>query len=614
MARHSTPVWVCAALALGGLGASLPTLAAAGPATGMDSVQGLDIDTHDAGNLRTLVTNWGQIGSRPGTQSLGASEPSLEWPSGSGVEYLWAAGLWIGALANVEPHVTTTAFALEMRPGPLDIDRIYGSSENAPGGRRAPSPQADDDRDGLVDEDRLNGHDDDGDGQVDEDFRAVSDQMFCGEFNDTDAAIQGHVPLGVHVEQGTFVWSDPRIDDVLGVEYRVTNQGGQRLDRIFFGMFADCDVGRRTNESASGDDRAGFWEGFVHTDLGGPPRTVKVSIGYMFDADSDGGDADGYVGLIFLGAVRPGAEHVPAARLRNFRMFSSSASFASGGDPVNDSQRLQVLDGSGPAPLPAPDPQTGLRPALLAPRADDWRMLLSAGAVDYLDPGDAVRIAFAFVLGEGFDALVENAARAVMLYENDWRTEDPVPVALRDFVASTAGGQVRLAWQLSPQALEAARQVRVQRAPAAAGPFTDRAALAPAASMAWVDGQPDPEQSAWYRVEIDLRDHSVWSSPALYVAAGTPEQTGLEPLIVRADGGIEIRYRIAAPGPMDLAVFDVRGRRLASLVRGHGVPGSYVRIWDATDPRGGLVARSVYFVRLETGGVSTTRKLVRNRG
>ncbi len=49
--------------------------------------------------------------------------------------------------------------------------------EGAPGGHRGFSRMADDDGDGRIDEDRLDGVDNDGDGKVDEDFAAVGDAM-----------------------------------------------------------------------------------------------------------------------------------------------------------------------------------------------------------------------------------------------------------------------------------------------------------------------------------------------------------------------------------------------------------------------------------------------------
>ena len=52
---------------------------------------------HNVGELHMNVTNFGLFGSFPGS-NLGMSEqPSAQWPAGSGVEYLYASGLWVGA-------------------------------------------------------------------------------------------------------------------------------------------------------------------------------------------------------------------------------------------------------------------------------------------------------------------------------------------------------------------------------------------------------------------------------------------------------------------------------------------------------------------------------------
>ncbi|MBE0566229.1 MAG: T9SS type A sorting domain-containing protein [Krumholzibacteria bacterium] len=53
------------------------------------------------------------------------------------------------------------------------------AAEGCPGGLRGFSARADDDGDGLVDEDPLDGIDNDGDGLVDEDFAAISDAMIA---------------------------------------------------------------------------------------------------------------------------------------------------------------------------------------------------------------------------------------------------------------------------------------------------------------------------------------------------------------------------------------------------------------------------------------------------
>jgi hypothetical protein len=68
---------------------------------------------------------------------------------------LWSAGLWLGAIKNGERRVTTGQYQVEFRPGRTELDRIYRTRELAPGGAREPAPNADDDRDGKIDEDWL---------------------------------------------------------------------------------------------------------------------------------------------------------------------------------------------------------------------------------------------------------------------------------------------------------------------------------------------------------------------------------------------------------------------------------------------------------------------------
>ena len=47
----------------------------------------------NAGELQVNITNFGLIGSMPQTNTSWSDAPSAQWPAGSGVEYLWGAGL-----------------------------------------------------------------------------------------------------------------------------------------------------------------------------------------------------------------------------------------------------------------------------------------------------------------------------------------------------------------------------------------------------------------------------------------------------------------------------------------------------------------------------------------
>lgn len=86
--------------------------------------------------------------------------------------------------------------------------------EGIPGGQRGFSAQADDDGDGLVDEDQQDGLDNDGDGLVDEDFSAISDAM-----------------TAVHVEQGSgwaqlefMHWAGTRLQNALFLNFSAAHE------------------------------------------------------------------------------------------------------------------------------------------------------------------------------------------------------------------------------------------------------------------------------------------------------------------------------------------------------------------------------------------------------
>jgi uncharacterized repeat protein (TIGR01451 family) len=74
---------------------------------------------------------------------------------------------------------------------------------------------------------------------------------------------------------------------------------------------------------------------------------------------------------------------------------------------------------------------------------------------------------------------------------------------------------------------------------------------------------------------------------------------------------VTIRFDLPVAGHADLAVFDVTGRRVRTVIRGRLDAGRYAPIWDGRDEHGSRVAAGVYFVRLRAGDFTATRKSVR---
>jgi hypothetical protein len=71
-----------------------------------------------------------------------------------------------------------------------------------------------------------------------------------------------------------------------------------------------------------------------------------------------------------------------------------------------------------------------------------------------------------------------------------------------------------------------------------------------------------------------------------------------------------LRFAIPQRGPVLLTVHDVSGRSIATLEDGWRTAGEFVRIWDGRDRGGQRVTPGIYFIRLEAGDLTATRKMV----
>ncbi|HET6348144.1 MAG TPA: hypothetical protein VFH88_03580 [Candidatus Krumholzibacteria bacterium] len=364
---------------------------------------------HNVGELQMMVGNWGMFGSWPGSGLPFSEAPSAQWPAGSGVEYLFTAGLWVGALKSGVAAVSTAAYQWEFRPSNDLRDIMYKASEGSRGGNRLPSKNADDDRDGKIDEDWLNGYDDDGDGLIDEDFAAISKQMFSCQYTDDQPSstqiYPQHNPLHLHVRQESYQWEEDRFDDFVGVQFWITNYGTDVLTDLYIGFFADGDAGPRDRENYWEDDGTGFISVPIRcTDLG----PVSMDIAYTYDVDGDEGRTLGYFGVLFLGhTTDPNGEFAPRrVGVTTYANFSGSQSFEDGGDPTNDFERYELLSS-----------QTKDRNATI-PR--DYRMLMAAGPFAELLPGSTLVFQTCFAIGTGIDGLLENASSAQLTFEGAW--------------------------------------------------------------------------------------------------------------------------------------------------------------------------------------------------
>jgi hypothetical protein len=387
----------------------------------------------NVGEVQMNITNFGLIGSYPGGRATFSHAPSCQWPAGSGDEYLFAGGLWVGGVVLGERLCSMGGYVQEWQPLQDDLDAtIYEAIDTKllrpagnpdASGRRAPVPGEDDDGDGQVDEETLNGKDDDDDGLIDEDFGQIGNQMFVLTNYDNTPQSQeqyaDHTPMNLQVVQSSFQWENDQVDDFVGFDFKITNIGVLKLQRIYIGFFADSDIGPRGGDNIAGDDMAGSWRGVVR---GSDNSWVPIEVGFMWDA-AENGRLDGYFGIVFLGHdIDPTGNNAPVSiGLRTFQKFAGQQAFDQGGDPTNDDEAYQLLS----AEANDWDPDTS------PTREDDFRFLVSAGPFSELEQDETLNFQAAMVVGpglgnqEGGNGLLANCAEAALTFAGIWVDDIP---------------------------------------------------------------------------------------------------------------------------------------------------------------------------------------------
>lgn len=93
-----------------------------------------------------------------------------------------------------------------------------------------------------------------------------------------------------------------------------------------------------------------------------------------------------------------------------------------------------------------------------------------------------------------------------------------------------------------------------------------------------------------------------------------PETTVLHPAFPNPfRDAATVRFSLAYPGPVDLSVYDARGRRVRRLVARQLDVGYHTAVWDGQDDAGRGAPPGVYFCRLSALGRTFAGRLVRTK-
>jgi hypothetical protein len=115
-----------------------------------------------------------------------------------------------------------------------------------------------------------------------------------------------------------------------------------------------------------------------------------------------------------------------------------------------------------------------------------------------------------------------------------------------------------------------------------------------------------PQNAAWFRSEVEMGVTGVGPIAGLGVQLRRPWPNP-------SSGQVGLVFSLAHPTTVDLRVFGVDGRDVATLAHGVWGAGSHTVAWSGRDSRGITTASGVYYVRLATEEGVVTRRVVRFR-
>ena len=228
---------------------------------------------HRIGNIAFGISNTGYYGDRF-DDCTGLAVPSLEFPIHSGVDYLYAGGLWVGGVRGKDTLVSL-AITGGSGVGGEFLPRGYPAGDiiertTRPILRQRPNAFC---PDVFFSED------------------AVSEQDFVAVYSDTLGKGLGlgggsnlsRVPLGIEVTAKSYSWSYDYAQDFILMEMLLKNVSGDTLRDVYMGVFMDQDVFGPTGDWT--DDIAGFTQA-VPSPSGEQFRDT-LNLAWVADQDGD---------------------------------------------------------------------------------------------------------------------------------------------------------------------------------------------------------------------------------------------------------------------------------------------------------------------------------------
>ncbi|MDD8017995.1 MAG: hypothetical protein PHP42_06450 [Bacteroidota bacterium] len=310
----------------------------------------------NVGNIAVTVTNYGVIGHG---FRLWPQQPSMQYPRGSGIEHMFVGGLWVG----VGP---TTTGGTRVTTGAVDVSSLRAGVSEGFEFTTTPDSRVIE-RSSLTDNRFY-------------DPTAISHQDFLADFTDVNTTnpnqnnepIPNHSPIGINVHMECYAWNFAFADNFVLFNYWIKNVSNNELDSVYVGLWADLVV-RNTNITPP-------TVGSPFYSHGGLGYIDSLNIAYAYDYDGDGGLADSYGAMKFLGSTPFKTNSYYQSW--QFRNTTDPTYFS----PLDDLQKYDKMT-------------VGLTKAQInnIAKPSNFMTLLSVGPFSKIPAGDSINVVFALI-------------------------------------------------------------------------------------------------------------------------------------------------------------------------------------------------------------------------
>ncbi|MBI3195616.1 MAG: hypothetical protein HYZ34_14285, partial [Ignavibacteriae bacterium] len=256
-----------------------------------------------------------------------------------------------------------------------------------------------------------NGMPDHGESHVDEDYGALSQSDYYCSYTDTfkSPTYPNHKSMGIKVWQKSYAWKKGTAADAMIIhEYYVVNVGKKTLRDMYLGYFADMDIGPLSV--------AGYYQ-YNYSAFDASTKTA-----YTHNPVHNGSTP---LGLTLLQAAKPFDSLQLMFQPHDFDPPCGGTSDSS----LYDCLSCETFSGSCIAENESPH------------SLHDTRFTTSHGPYETMNPGDTVKMVYAFVSGESIREMLNNARRA----ERIWKSGGFI-MPLVQVYDSGSGRPITLTW------------------------------------------------------------------------------------------------------------------------------------------------------------------------